>query len=91
MTDQIKLGQEIDNNVQSSEQVFKKCKKNSMYPPIYPHAVMVFCDENHSRACIGGAGHEGSSGKKQWRIAVDQMTGHLKLLNEGGVMPNRKS
>jgi hypothetical protein len=90
MIDQVKIGKDIDNGVISSQQVFEGVENGTMPPPIYPEAVL-HCDEHHSRACIGGAGHDGSSKKIQWRIAVCPITGELMRIEDGGVVPNRKA
>jgi hypothetical protein len=89
LTEQVKLGQDIDNGVTSSQQVFEEVENGSRPPPIYRDGIL-FCDENHNKACIGGAGHDSHSSKKQWRIAVCPKTGALKRLKEGGVQPSRK-
>ena len=51
---------------------------------------IVYCDENHCIASIGGAGHEGSFSRRQYRIAVDQKTGKFLRLANGGVVPKRR-
>jgi hypothetical protein len=89
MLSQIKLGEDFDVNNFSLKLAFEDVEKKNMPPPIFPDAV-VFCDKNHCIASIGGAGHEGSFSRRQYRIAVDPKTGKLLRLANGGVMPKRE-
>ena len=56
------------------------------YPPVWREAVL-FIDENHSQAKIGGNGHGGSSSSIQNRISVNPDTRELLPMEGGGVMP----
>ena len=89
MLAQIKLGRDIDANNSLLEPTFEDVEKKSTQPPIFPDGV-IFCDKNHSVASLGGAGHKGSFGRRQNRIAVHPKTGRLLRLASGGVMPKRK-
>jgi len=64
-------------------------EKINLPPPMFSDAI-VYCDENHCIASIGGAGHEGSFSRRQYRIAVDQKTGKFLRLANGGVVPKRR-
>jgi hypothetical protein len=89
MLAQVKLGKEIDDNLVSLSAAFEDVEKNNAPPPIFPDGVL-FCDENHSVASLGGAGHESSFSRRQHRVAVDPDTGELKRVADGGVVPKRK-
>jgi hypothetical protein len=89
MLAQIKLGRDIDANNSLLEPTFEDVEKKSTPPPIFPDGV-IFCDENHSVASLGGAGHKGSFHRRQHRIAVHPKTGRLLRVASGGVMPKRK-
>ena len=86
MDAQIKLGKQIDDSETTLQQAFKDVKKNHVPPPMFSDAI-VYCDENHCIASIGGAGHEGSFSRRQYHIAVDPKTGKLLRLANGGVVP----
>jgi hypothetical protein len=86
---QTKLGKEIDDNLVPLNVAFEDVEKKNMPPPIFPDGVL-FCDENHSVASLGGAGHESSFSRRQHRVAVDPNTGQLLRLADGGVVPKRK-
>jgi hypothetical protein len=89
MLAQIKLGRDIDANNSLLEPTFEDVEKKSTPPPIFLDGV-IFCNENHSVASLGGAGHEGSFGRRQHHIVVDPKTGRLLRLASGGVIPKRK-
>ena len=89
LDDQMKLGKQIDDNVTSLRQVFEDVEKNNTPQPVWSDGIL-YTDENHCQASIGGAGHEGSFSKRQYRIAVDPKTGKLLRLANGGVVPKRK-
>jgi len=73
MLEQKKMGEQLDSNAISYVQAFR----SNAPPPIFPNAIL-FLDENHSVASLGGVGHEGSFASRQYFVSVDRMTGALK-------------
>ena len=86
MLAQVKLGKEIDDNLVALHVAFEDVEKKNMPPPIFPDGVL-FCNENHSVASLGGAGHESSFSRRKHCVAVDPNTGQLLRLADGGVIP----
>lgn len=87
--DQTQTGKNIDNGELTLQEAFDDVEKNDAPPPIFQDAIL-YLDENHTRASLGGAGHDGSFSRKQYFVAVDKKTGQLKKKSEGGVMPQRR-
>jgi hypothetical protein len=89
MLHQIAMGKSVDNGVLSLHDAFEKVENNDSPPPIFPDAVL-FLDENHTVASLGGSGHDASCSRRQYFVSVDKNTGALKKKTEGGVMPKRR-
>lgn len=85
MLEQIKIGKQLDSN----EITYHDAYTPDAPPPIFPDAVL-YVDENHTVATMGGAGHNGSFAARQYFISVDPMTGALRRKAEGGVIPQRR-
>ena len=66
--------------------MFEDVEKDNMPPPIFLDAIL-YCDENHCTASIGGASHDSSFSRRQYCIAVDPKTGKLLRVTNGGVVP----
>jgi hypothetical protein len=70
-------------------EAFDDVEKNDALMPIFQDAIL-YRDENHTRASLGGAGHNASFSRKQYFVAIDKKAGQLKTKSEGGVMPQQR-
>ena len=71
--------------VDANEVTMEDCKKIDI-PPAWLDG-MIFIDQSHMRAVPAGAnGHDGSTSRQQWRVAINPVTG---LLDKNGVLPHR--
>lgn len=87
--DQIETGKKIDNGEITLQEAFQNVETSDAPPPLFQDSIM-YLDENHTVATLGGAGHDGSFSRKQHMVSVDKDTGQLKRKSEGGVMPQRR-
>jgi hypothetical protein len=91
MLNHIETGKKIENGELTLQDAGENIHKNDAPPPISPGAVL-YLDENHTVASLGGVGHDGSFSRRQILVSVDKKTGQLVLppygsLSKGGVMP----
>jgi hypothetical protein len=84
--DQIETGKKIDNGEITLQEAFQNVETSDAPPPLFQDSIL-YLDENHTVATLGGAGHDGSFSRKQHMVSVDKDTGQLKRKSEGGVMP----
>jgi hypothetical protein len=87
MLEQIEIGKKLDKKeITYLEASFQNPDSP---PPIFPDAVL-YLDENHTVASLGGVGHDGSFSSKQYFVYVDRVTGALLCKADGGVIPERR-
>jgi hypothetical protein len=67
-------------------EAFQNVKTSDAPPSLFQDAIL-YLDENHTVASLGGAGQDGSFSRKQYFVSVDKDTGWLKKKSDGGVMP----
>jgi hypothetical protein len=89
MLDQVEIGKKIDAGEITLQDACEKVHKNDAPPPIFPDAVL-YLDENHTVASLGGVGQDGSFSRKQYFVSVDKENGQLLEKSKGGVVPKRR-
>lgn len=89
MKEQIAFGRQIEKGEITMTEAMESVRSGTKLYPLSLHGV-IWLDEHHFKAVIGSSSHTGSFADLQYRIAVDEKTGALKKMKDGGKLPPQK-